>query len=310
MNFAAFDLNLLRVFDALMREKSATRAGDRVGLSQPAVSAALGRLRHALGDELFIRQGNEMVPTPRATALAGPLHDALVTLEQALYGSARFDPAAAVRDFRLMGADFLATHLIPDLARHLATAAPGISLRFLDSARGDVDSLLVNDAIDMALERPLDLPDWIARTLLFRSPFVIIAAKSNKALKKAGIKEGAAIPLDLFCDLPHALRSIDGTTTGFIADALAKVGKKRRVVLTLAQFHALGLAIAGSDLIAAVPVQFARAVAQDLCLAIYEPPMAVPVPDISLYWHRRHDQDPAHRWLREQIVAAAAPLTV
>lgn len=310
MNFAAFDLNLLRVFDALIQERSATKAGDRVGLSQPAVSAALGRLRHALGDELFIRQGHEMVATPRALALAEPLHAALVSLEQALYGSERFEPAKAERDFRLMGADFFATHLVPSLTRNIAAAAPGISLRFLDSARGDVDNLLVTDAIDMALERPLELPEWISHTLLFRSPFVIIAARGNKALKKAGIKEGAAIPLDLFCELPQALRSIDGTTTGWIADALAKVGKKRRVVLTLAQFHALGLAVAGSDLIAAVPLQFARTARDELRLAIYEPPMAVPVPEISLYWHRRHDQDPAHRWLREQIVAASAPLMV
>jgi DNA-binding transcriptional LysR family regulator len=310
MNFATFDLNLLRVFDALIQERSATRAGDRVGLSQPAVSAALSRLRHALGDELFIRQGNEMVPTPRALALAEPLHDALARLEQALYGTERFDPASAVRDFRLLGADFFALLLMPALAQKLSAEAPSISLRLLDSARGDIDRLLIADEIDMALERPLDVPDWISRQLLFRSPFVIIAARRNEALAAAKVKPGAVIPLDLFCALPHVLRSIDGTTTGSIADALNAHGRKRRVVLTLAQFYAVGLAVSRGPLLAAVPVQFARAFADELELALYEPPVPVPVPDISLYWHKRHDGDPAHRWLREQIVAAVEPFVV
>jgi DNA-binding transcriptional LysR family regulator len=130
MNFAAFDLNLLRVFDALLQERSATRAGERVGLSQPAVSAALSRLRHALGDELFVRQGNEMVPTPRALALAEPLHDALARLEQMLTASPQFDPCAAMRDFRLLGADFFAMLLMPRLSQQVAAAAPGITWRW------------------------------------------------------------------------------------------------------------------------------------------------------------------------------------
>ena len=310
MNFAAFDLNLLRVFDAMMQERSATRAGDRVGLSQPAVSAALGRLRYAVGDELFIRQGNEMVPTPRALALAEPLHDALARLEQALSASAVFDPRQAVRDFRLLGADFFAMLLLPQLSQQIAAVAPGIGLRLVDSARGDVDRLLIADEIDMALERPLELPEWISRQPLFLSPFVIVAAEGHRRLKAAGVKEGETIPLDLFCELPHALRSIDGSTTGWVADALAREGRKRRVVLTLAHFYAVCLAVAEGELIAAMPIQFTRAYAKSLGLVAYESPIPLPVPEISLYWHKRHDDDPAHRWLREQIIAAVAPLVV
>jgi DNA-binding transcriptional LysR family regulator len=304
MNFAAFDLNLLRVFDALMRERSVTRAGERVGLSQPAVSAALNRLRHALGDELFVRQINEMVPTPRALALAEPLRDALEQMQRALYGAAEFDPSTTVRDFILLGADIFSMMLMPNLLAKVSAVAPGIGLRLLDSARGDVDRLLIADEIDMALERPLDLPEWISRRLLFRSPFRIIAAKDNPEIVAAGLKEGEVIPLDLFCALPHGLRSIDGSTSGFIADALDAVGRRRRVVLTLAQFYALGLAVSKGSLLAAVPREFAHAYAEELHLAVYRPPFDVPAPEISLYWHRRHDQDPAHRWLREQIIAS------
>jgi DNA-binding transcriptional LysR family regulator len=305
MNFAAFDLNLLRVFDALMRERSATRAGERVGLSQPAVSAALNRLRHLLADELFVRQANEMVPTPRALVLAPPLSDALDRIERALSAGAGFDPAAEMRSFTLMGADFFSMLMMPGLSETVSGLAPGISLHLIDSARGDVDQLLINDKIDMAIERPLDLPDWISRRMLFTSPFAVIAAKRHPDLAAAGVKEGDALPLDLFCALPHALRSIDGSTTGFVSDTLAAMGRRRKVVLTLPQFYGVGLAVSRGRLLAAVPQQFAHAVARELELAIYQPPIAIPVPEVRLYWHRRHDESPAHRWLREQVVAAA-----
>jgi DNA-binding transcriptional LysR family regulator len=308
MNFAAFDLNLLRVFDALMRERSVTRAGALIGLSQPAVSNALNRLRHALNDELFVRRGNDMVPTPRAESLAERVRDALAQVEQALTGDVRFDPAGAERIFTLLGADFFATHLMPELAERIAGAAPQVALRFLDSASGDVERLLRENAIDAALERPLKMPDWISRQLLFGSPFVVIAARAHPALKQ--VKPRRKLPLKLFCALPHAIRSIDGSMSGLVDDALAKAGASRRVMLALPNFQGIARAVARGQLIAAVPVQFAAAVADDLDLAVYRPPIEVPVPEISLYWHRRHDQNPAHRWLREQILAATAHFRV
>ncbi len=311
MNFASFDLNLLRVFDALMRERSATRAGERVGLSQPAVSAALNRLRHALHDELFIRQMNEMVPTPRATALAGPIRTALAQIEQTLSAAALFDPAEATREFHLLSADFFSMLMMPKLWQTVSRAAPGISLRLLDTGRGDIARLLSDHVIDMALEGPMfEPPEWISRQVLFRSPFTIIASRGHPALEAAGLNEGDVIPLDLFCALPHALRSADGSTTGFVSDALARVGRRRRVVLTSPHFDGIGRAVARGGLIAAVPVQYARAVAKDLNLALYSAPIDVPEPDILLFWHRRHDQDPAHGWLREQIYATAQEFRV
>jgi DNA-binding transcriptional LysR family regulator len=304
MNFASFDLNLLRVFDALMRERSATRAGALIGLSQPAVSNALNRLRQVLGDELFVRRGNDMVPTPRAESLAERVRDALAQVEQALAGDVRFDPEGADRVFTLLGADFFATQLMPDLAERIAAAAPRIALRLLDSASGDVERLLRENAIDAALERPLEMPDWVSRHLLFGSPFAIIAARRHPALKS--VRPGAQLPLDRFCALPHAIRSIDGSMAGMIDDALRKAGAERRVMLALPNFQGIAQAVARGRLIAAVPVQFATAVAKDLDLAIYAPPVEVPVPEISMYWHKRHDQNPAHRWLRGQIVDATA----
>jgi DNA-binding transcriptional LysR family regulator len=307
MNFAAFDLNLLRVFDALMRERSATRAGDMVGLSQPAVSNALNRLRHALKDELFVRRGNDMVPTPRAEAIAEPIRDALAQMEQVIVGDASFNPENAARIFTLFGSDMFSMQFMPAFARHMATMAPGISLRLLDSASGDVERLLRDNVIDVALERPLDMPDWVSAQLMFRSTFVIAAARGHAAIRKAGLKPGDRFPLPLFCDLPHAIRSIDGTMSGIVDEELRKAGASRRVVLALPHFHAIALAVAEGHLIATLPVEIANAVSKDLKLAMYRPPVELPQPEIKLYWHRRHDQHPAHRWLRNQIMTAIKP---
>lgn len=309
MNFAAFDLNLLRVFDALARERSVTRAGDLIGLSQPAMSGALNRLRHILGDELFVRRGNDMMPTPRAEAIAPGIRDALAAIEQTIAGEARFDPASAERVFTLFGADLFSIQLMPRFAERIAALAPGIKLRLLDSASGDVERLLRDNVIDMALERPLDMPDWVSKEVMFRSPFVVIAARGHPELRAARIKPGGKIPLALFCELPHALRSIDGSLSGAVDDALRKHGASRRVVLALPHFQAIGLAVARGRLIATVPVQFAKAVAAEFKLSIYKPPVDVGVPDISLYWHKRYDANPSHRWMRGQIMTASKPFS-
>lgn len=306
MNFNAIDLNLLRIFDALMRERSVTRAGDHIGLSQPAVSAALNRLRHLLDDQLFIRRGNDMVPTPRAEDFAQPVRAALAEIERAFALSHRFDPSTAERTFTLMGADFFSMRLMPQLAQRMSDVAPKVVLRLLDSARGDVDRLLQEDAIDAALERPLQVPDWISSALLFRSPFVVIAAKDNPATR--AIPDGATLPLDVFCALPQAIRSIDGSTTGHTDAALAAIDCSRRVVLTLPHFQGIALSVARSGLIAVVPKQYADFVVRELNLTVFQPPLDIAVPEVKMYWHSRHDGDPAHRWLRGEILAAMTEL--
>ncbi len=300
MNFAAFDLNLLRVFDALMRERSVTRAGEQVGLSQPAVSAALQRMRDILDDKLFVRQGNDMAPTPRAESLAGGVRDALHTLERLLASEREFDPAAISRTFTLMGADFFTTLFVPKLVERFATISNTLCVRFLDSARGDVERLLKEDAIDAALERPLDMPDWVSSEVLFLSPFKIIVSDTNPLI--AGLADGQAMPLDVFCRLPWAMRSIDGSMSGMVDEALTKLGMARRVVLAVPHFHALIPSVSGSQMAAAVPVQFADAFAATAALRVFDLPIDVPKPEVRLYWHTRRTRDPAHAWLRQQVL--------
>ncbi len=304
MNFSNFDLNLLRVFDALMKERSATRAGERIGLSQPAISAALSRLRHSLGDQLFVRLGNEMGPTPRAEAIAESVRQTLENLETALADQRRFDPATAEWSFTLRGADFFSMRLMPQLAEEVGTEAPGVSLRFLDSGHGELTNLLQEGLVDVALDRPFDLASWISSAKLFDSPFAIISAHDHGEIAEHSVADGASLPLSLFCRLPHAIRSTDGSITGVVDEALRKTGHSRTVLLALPHFHAVALAVAKGRFIAVVPRQFAEAVAEELALSIFQPPFEIAVPEIRMYWHRRHDNDPPHQWFRQKILSS------
>jgi DNA-binding transcriptional LysR family regulator len=303
MNFAAFDLNLLRVFDALMRERSATRAGDMIGLSQPAVSNALNRLRHALKDDLFIRRGNDMVPTPRAETLAEQVRDALAKLEQALASSATFDPASAEQTFTLLGSDMFSIHFMPRFAESIAAKAPRLRLRLLDSAFGAIERLLRDNAIDVALERTYSLPDWVSRREMYDSSFAIIAARDNEAIRKAGLKPGRKLPLKLFLELPHAVRSPHGDLSGLVDHALNKIGETRHIALTLPHYQSIALAVARGRLIAAVPTQFAHAMEKELGLVMYRSPVELGERKMWMYWHKRDDRSLAHVWLRNEILA-------
>jgi len=301
MNLNGFDLNLLRVFDALMRERSVTRAGDQIGLSQPAVSAALKRLREILDDQLFIRRGNDMIPTPRALELGSSVREALGTIEFALRKRKHFDPATMKRKFTLLGSDVFSIMLMPALSQRFADIAPGVSLELVDSARGNVERALQEDAVDIALDTELDLPEWISSAHGLRAPYVVVASSRHPRIAAAGIAPRQAIPLDLFCQLHHAVRSVNGAVNCVVDAALAKVGRKRHVALVLPHTLGVALSTARSLHLATVPLQFAELVAANLGLHIYESPLPLPASDISMFWHARHDSDTGHQWLRQQI---------
>jgi DNA-binding transcriptional LysR family regulator len=303
-DLTGFDLNLLRVFAAVMRERSVTRAGDQIGMSQPAVSAALNRLRYALDDQLFVRRGNDMVPTPRAEDLIGPVQEALNQLDVALQGRRDFNPSRAERTYTVLGGDFVSLLVMPVLSDRIAQLAPSVRLRQLDFGHSAVERLLQEDSVDVVLEGPLGLPEWVSRQVLFESHFCVVARADLAVLVAAGVEDGALFPIDLFCELPHALRTVEGGMTGFTDAALAKIGRARRVVLAVPHFQAVLHAVARGALVAVVPRKVAEPFAGPLGLGIYEPPLELPAPEIMMYWHSRHDRSPAHRWLRNQVFDA------
>jgi DNA-binding transcriptional LysR family regulator len=304
MNFAALDLNLLRVFDAMTMELNTTRAGERVGLSQPAVSSALGRLRHITGDELFVREGNRMVPTQRALMLREPIREALRQMEDALSAVVRFDPATASQTFRISGSDYFSSLLMPRLAAAVMPEAPGVTLQMLDHPSGEALRLLGDGAIDMAVDSRFDVPEWVCSQKLFQSFVVSAAPKGHPMLAEAKVRPGYRIPPEVFCAMPQVLMSMDGVKTGTIDRVLADRGLQRRIALTVPHFQAVALAIAQAGLVGSLPILFARSVAQPLDLDLYLPPFDPPLVDVMLFWHRRLDGNAGSAWLRGHIVRA------
>ncbi len=300
MNFSAFDLNLLRVFDALMRERSATRAGEQVGLSQPAVSAALNRLRDILDDKLFVRQGNDMVPTSRAENLAPGIRNALASLEVLLEGDDKFDPAKISRMFTILAADAFSTLLIPDLVSRMQRSAPGVALRIVDLELNEALHQLEEGTLDMALGVLPPTDEWLEKQLIFTSPFKIVIAKSHPVARE--LDPSSPMSFDAMSKIEWALRATDGSLHGIIDDVLAAHGKSRKVVVANPHFHGVMSAVANGGLAAAVPVQFAKAYGERYDLLLFDLPFEMPAPDIFLYWHSRHTRNSAQKWMRGELI--------
>lgn len=307
MNLATFDLNLLRVLDALLRESSTVRAAAVLHLSQPAVSAALARLRHATGDPLFVRQGTGLVPTDFARGLAVPLREILERIEAVMTAGA-FDPGTAEQVFHIATSDFFAEVLVPALVTRMQQVAPGMRLHVLDLNPDDYAGTLERREIDFAIFPIEAPPDWLMVQPICLSQYPVVARRGHPRLARAGLAPGAVIPIDLYCDLGHALYSSAGSFTSLGDAALARIGRARRVVLSVASFYGVARAVAGSDLIALLPHQFAAAMCGPMGLDLYRPPMEVPPTPVSLVWHVRSDAAPSHRWMRGLILDACAPL--
>lgn len=305
MNFAAFDLNLLRVFQALIVERHVTRAGQRIGLSQPAVSAALNRLRAIFDDELFIRDAGGMRPTPRALALAEPIGDALRRIENALGTTGRFEPAAAQRDFSIMGIDYVSYLLAPPLVSELQRVAPGIVVRFVDAGANPIPQLLEEGRIDLAVEVMHELPDPIRSQFLLRDRYAVIAAADHPEIAPNAAADRTILDLDVYCRLPHVLHSLTGNTRGNVDAALAAIGRQRHVALSLPHFFSIAQAVATSRMIATYPERLAAKLAPLLGLRLYRPPVELPPISLALIWHRRNDSEAGHMWLRQRLMSVA-----
>jgi len=301
VNLSAFDLNLLRVLDALLREGSTVKAGARIGLSQPAVSAALARLRSGLGDELFFRSGQGLEPTEYARSLELPLRDIFSGIEGILQSPMKFIPESAEQNFKISGSDFFAEMLMPRLADRISRQAPGVRVQLVDLvADTNLDSV-ENNEVDLALAPVLPLPGWAKRRTMFRSKYAVIARRGNPHFAHAGLKPGDVVPIDLFCDLGHVLFSPEGKLAATGDVALARVGRQRRVVMTMPVFSGVYGAVSESDLIALLPHQLARHVSARFGLDLFEPPMPVDTVEIIMVWHKRSTASPGNQWLRSQI---------
>ena len=308
--FRQLDLNLLRVFDEVMTERSLTRAAHKLSLTQPAVSNALQRLREALGDDLMKRSGQEMSPTPRALALWPAVREALGQLEGALVPG-QFVPAQASNTFILAMADATAAKLMPGLLAAMDQTAPGVSIRVVPLTTRDPRRLLEDENLDLAIGYfPATMADLTARIQsgaavafsherLYSGEYVCVMRRDHPLAKEA-------LTLANFCAARHLLVSFSGRPFGFVDEALAAIGQKRRIVLTVNQFFTAGKLVAGSNLLTVLPRHFVNATGIADQLVLRELPFAMPLVHVDALWHHRVHRLTAHQWLRQTLVGIGA----
>ncbi len=298
MDLKGRDLALLASLEVLLSERSVTRAARRMGVSQPAMSAQLARLRDLFGDELLAGNAHGMALTPRAEELLPQLAAALGDLRQVVAGARGFDPATDRRLFRLAGSDLALSLVLPGLLAGLERQAPGISLdcRALDPERAAAE--LESGALDFAVLRAENAPDSFPGRFLGAAPFEAIWRQDPSRAEMP-------MPLDEFCARPHAVAVAEGDwAAGAVDAALAELGRSRRTVLRVANFLLLPEAIRATEMIAVVPAPLAAACGPGLARAAL--PVAVPPVRTHLSWHRRLQGDPAARWFRDLVAAATA----
>ena len=299
MNWGAFDLNLLIVFDAVMQERSVTRAGDRIGLSQPAMSHALNRLRYLLKDQLFVRTPDGMVPTPRAELLAQPLRNALNEMQRALEPPA-FDPASSDRSFVLTVNNYAAVVIAPPLATAVSAAAPTVRLDLRPSGTLDLVDRLDRGDLDLTIGSMTSPGERFATAPLLEDPFVMVMRRGHPARQRR--LSAAAVAA-----LPHLEISSSGDDTGFIDRWLAERGLARRVALRAPYLSAAPILVQ-SDLVATLSRRIAHEFVRHHPLQLREPPYDSPHVRTVMMWHRRLESHPAHRWLRAVTLSVAKSL--
>jgi DNA-binding transcriptional LysR family regulator len=304
-NFRTLDLNLLRVLDAVMAEGSLTRAASTLAMTQPAVSHALRRLREALGEELFVRTAHGMRPTPQAQALWPAVRQALATLRQTL-APGEFDPRRDAVQLSLAMADATAALLAPPLAEGIAREQAQASLRLLPLTTRDPRRLLEAGEADLAVGSfPETVTSILAQgqdSLLRHTP--LYDTRYVCVMRRGHPLADAPLTLDDYCSAHHLRVSFSGRARGPVDQALAALGRQRRVVLTVNQFFTAGQVVRRSDLLAVLPESFIAAAGGGL--ATRELPLALAPVQVAMVWHLRHDAEPSHRWLRERVRAAAA----
>jgi DNA-binding transcriptional LysR family regulator len=292
VHWSDIDLNLLIVFDAVMQERSLTRAGRRIHLSQPATSHALGRLRQILHDELFIRTPEGMRPTPRAQQMADPVREALSLFRLALEPEA-FDPSVSRRSFTLAVNNYAARAVVPALIRQVSQQAPGISLDVRPIGRVDILNSLDTDGADVALTMLGEGGERFKCVRIMEDDYVAVIDRNHPAA------HAVLTPAQL-AEMPHIAITSTGDDTAFVDRALAERGLNRRIA-TRVPFLSIALLLVNSDHLAVLPRRVATDLAAICPLVVKDLPFGSPWIALSMIWHRRMDNHPAQRWLRETI---------
>ena len=291
MNLAKLDLNLLRVFEAVHSHGSASAAAEALGVTQPAVSNALRRLREEFGDELFTRTPRGVAPTPLADRLAVSVAQALAVLREGLEPAPRFEPATARRHFRVLMSDIGELVFLPGLLRWLRAEALGVTLETTTLPAREARVAMESGALDLAVGF---LPDFKAGFYQQR-----IFSQTYLCMVRAGHPDiGPTLTLKAFRAARHAVVKAQGTGHGIVETMLERAGIEPDVVLKLPHFLAAPIVIAETDLVVTVPQRLGEVFARILPVRLLPHPLKIPPFQVNQYWHRRYHADPANRWLR------------
>jgi DNA-binding transcriptional LysR family regulator len=292
MNVQHVDLNLLRVFDAVLHEKGVTPAAVRLGLTQPAVSNALARLRKLFGDPLFVRTPRGVDATPFARELAEPVRQALALLESALAHGPGFDPASSTRAFRFYMSDVGQIEFLPPLVERVQREAPGVRLEAVALEVDDIADALAAGALDVAIGFLPGLSAPVRRQPVFKDPYLCLM-RSDHEIKSLTKKT--------FLNASHALVTYRGGHR-VVEEALERAGLARKVALRVPHFTVVPMILERSDLILTLPGRVARVFEQRGRLKALPPPVPIPLAEVAVHWHERFEADPGNRWLRGVMV--------
>lgn len=302
INLAAIDLNLLVAFEALMEQRSVTKAAEKLQIGQPAMSASLNRLRVVFEDDLFVRLGRQMHPTVKAQAISPSILAALQQIRQTIASSQSFNATDSDRTFNIGSSDYSSFAIVPPLLQFCQQNAPFINLNTIGFEKDGVGDLLEHGMIDVALGVFPNPPRQTQLEPIFQERFVGIVRQGHPALING------TIALEAFSQLSHALTTLRRDRTGAIDRALQAQNLQRRIALITPHMLVLPFAIASSDLVAAVPQRIALNMAKSCNLAIFELPIETPSWTVSMLWSVLSDRDEEHQWLRNTIKTVASQI--
>jgi LysR family transcriptional regulator, nod-box dependent transcriptional activator len=303
VNLRNIDLNLLVVLDALLSERNVSRAGQRIGLSQSAMSAALSRLRELFHDPLLVRVGRELALTRNASDLIVPIQETLARIEQTLLQRPAFDPKTDARTFSISASDYAGLVLLTHFVRTIAVEAPNVTVHLLPRSR-EAARLIQADQVDIIIE-PSELfgeTEFPSSPLMADRWLCAVDAKNPHVRKKAMTQKQ-------FLELPHLVYGIGTDRQLNLADQhLARLGVKRRIDVTVESFLLVPFLLQGTQLVSLILERAAKRLAQTTHIKTLEPPFELPDIHERMYWHPRHTTDSGHRWLRERLKTVAAAL--
>lgn len=289
-NLRSFDLNHLLAFDALMQERSVTRAASRLKVGQPAMSHALANLRLLLADDLLVRVGQAMQPTPRAEALAGRVRALLSKTQDVLFATDDFDPALSAREFRIGLSNEMELLLLPALLARLCRDAPGVRLMAKVASRDTLPAMLDEGTIDLAVGCLSEGPSWHRQTVLYEETHLCCFNPGLLAIE-------TPVNLQDYLTLPHALMSLKDNLLGCLEDALARAGAKVNAVVSAPHLIALVASVADAPLLATLPSRIVRRYAPQFGLTVSPIPLDLQSFPVRAVWHARSDRDQGTRWM-------------